>query len=149
MNTARARNNAARYLDITEMTKDTVVDFSAMMSVAILKRSHRPTRYVWTDQTQQEHTEQKRAFFMLCAGSIVDEINSFDARNAIVVFLSSDGKRHQSIFDADGSLTYTVTQREVGYGEADLSVPLEMAAIGPDVPWELWTIGMVNPHVPV
>ena len=86
---------------------------------------------------------------MLCAGSIVDEINSFDARNAIVVFLSSDGKRHQSIFDADGSLTYTVTQREVGYGEADLSVPLEMAAIGPDVPWELWTIGMVNPHVPV
>ena len=44
VNAARARNNAARYLDITEMTKDTVVDFSAMMSVAILKRSRRPTR---------------------------------------------------------------------------------------------------------
>ncbi len=68
MNTARARNNAARYLDITEMTKDTVVDFSAMMSVAILKRSHRPTRYVWTDQTQQEHTGTEASLFHALCG---------------------------------------------------------------------------------
>lgn len=31
VNAARSRGNAARYLDITEMTRDTVVDFSAMM----------------------------------------------------------------------------------------------------------------------
>lgn len=86
---------------------------------------------------------------MLCADSIVDEINSFDAKNAVIVFLSCDGKRHQSIFDADGSLTYTVTQRDLGYGEADLSVPLEMAAAGPDVLWELWTIGTADPRVPI
>lgn len=93
------------------------------------------------DGRNRSTPDQKRAFFTLCAGSIVCEINSFDARNAIVVFLSCDGRRHQSVFDADGCLTYTATQRESGYGEADLSVPLEVAAAGPDVQWELWTIG--------
>lgn len=89
--------------------------------------------------------DQKRAFFGLCAASIVERINSFDATNARVTFISSDGKVHRSSFDENGRLEYTVEQRTVGYGEADLSVPLEMAAAGPGVHWELWTIGAAKP----
>lgn len=81
----------------------------------------------------------------MCAASIVDTVNSFDARNARVTFLSCDGKVHRSSFDENGRLEYAVEQRTVGYGEADLSVPLEMAAAGPDVHWELWTIGARPP----
>jgi hypothetical protein len=36
VNVARSRGNAARYLDISEMTRDTAVDFSAMMCVPTL-----------------------------------------------------------------------------------------------------------------